>query len=120
MSETQSTPDEEVRTVHDLTAFQQTILTVLSENPQYGLAIKSELEDYYESEVNHGRLYPNLNELVERNLIAKSELDKRTNQYELIDEGYDLLLGELNWKLSKIMTIEERADDITQLFDNAA
>ncbi len=26
----------------------------------HGLAIKDELEDYYESEVNHGRLYPTL------------------------------------------------------------
>ncbi|MFC6906742.1 helix-turn-helix transcriptional regulator [Halalkalicoccus tibetensis] len=97
----------------------QQILIVLSENPQYGLAIKGELEDYYGNEVNHGRLYPNLDELVERDLIAKSELDKCTNQYELSNDGYDLLLGELNWRLSKVVTGEERTEDITQLLDNA-
>lgn len=120
MSEAQSTPDGEERTAHDLTAFQQTILTVLSESSRYGLAIKRELEDYYGSEVNHGRLYPNLDELVERDLIAKSELDKRTNEYELTTEGYELLLGELDWELSKIVTDEDRADDLTQLLDSAA
>jgi DNA-binding PadR family transcriptional regulator len=40
---------------HDLTAFQQTILAVLSAEARYGLAIKRELEAYYDSEVNHGR-----------------------------------------------------------------
>lgn len=120
MSEAQSTPEGEERTAHDLTAFQQTILTVLAEEAQYGLAIKGELEEYYGSEVNHGRLYPNLDELVERDLIAKSELDKRTNEYELTTEGYELLLGELNWEVSRIVTGEERADDIGQLLDDAA
>ncbi|ADJ16880.1 transcription regulator [Halalkalicoccus jeotgali B3] len=73
MSEAQSTPDGEERTAHDLTAFQQNILTVLSEEPQYGLAIKRNLEAYYDEEVNHGRLYPNLNDLVERGFVGKSE-----------------------------------------------
>ncbi|MFC6906783.1 PadR family transcriptional regulator [Halalkalicoccus tibetensis] len=119
MSETQSISDGEGRTACDLTAFQQSILTVLSENSRYGLAIKSELEEYYGNEVNHGRLYPNLDELVERDLIAKSKRDKRTNEYELTNDGYELLLGELNWEFSKVVTGEERADDIIQLLDNA-
>ena len=120
MSEAQSTPNGEERTAHDLTAFQQTILTVLAEEARYGLAVKGELEEYYGNEVNHGRLYPNLDELVERDLIAKSELDKRTNEYELTDAGYELLLGELDWELSKIVADEDRADDLTQLLDSAA
>jgi len=40
----------------DLTAFQQNILSILAEEPMYGLAIKRELESYYGDEVNHGRL----------------------------------------------------------------
>ncbi|ELZ20434.1 PadR family transcriptional regulator [Natrinema limicola JCM 13563] len=36
----------------------------------YGLAIKRELEDYYGTEVNHGRLYPNLDELVDLGLVC--------------------------------------------------
>lgn len=34
-----------------------------------------------------------LNQLVERDLSAKSELGKRTDQYELTDEDYDFLLS---------------------------
>lgn len=46
--------------------------------------------------------------------------DKRTNEYKLTNEGYELLLGELNWELSKVVTDEDRADDIGQLLDDAA
>ncbi|WP_066385205.1 PadR family transcriptional regulator [Halalkalicoccus paucihalophilus] len=117
MSEAQSTVAGEKRTAHDLTAFQQNILTVLAEEPQYGLAIKRELEDYYNSEINHGRLYPNLDDLVQQGFVAKSELDKRTNQYKLTDEGYDLLLGELNWRFSNLVTDDDRARDIEALVE---
>ncbi len=117
MSEAQSAPETEQRTAHELTAFQQNILTVLAEEPQYGLAIKRELESYYDTEVNHGRLYPNLDELVERGLVAKSAIDKRTNQYELTKEGYDLLLGELEWRASKLITDGDRASDIEALVE---
>ncbi|MFB6164182.1 MAG: helix-turn-helix transcriptional regulator, partial [Haloarculaceae archaeon] len=78
MSETQ-TVEERLEVARELTAFQQNILVILSEEPRYGLAIKRELETYYDSEVNHGRLYPNLDDLVEMGLVEKSELDKRTN-----------------------------------------
>lgn len=91
--------------------------TVLGEEPMYGLAIKRELESYYGSEVNHGRLYPNLDDLVERGLVTKSQLDKRTNQYELTDEGYELLLGDLEWRFSKLVTNDERASDIEALVE---
>lgn len=116
MSEAQPTPGTDQRTAHDLTAFQQNILVILAEEPQYGLAVKRELEDYYDEEINHGRLYPNLDSLVERGLIEKSELDKRTNQYELTEAGYDLLLGELDWELSKLVVDEEREADVKALF----
>lgn len=117
MSESHSVPDGEVPTADDLTAFQQNILTVLAEEPQYGLAIKRELENYYDGEVNHGRLYPNLDDLVKGGLVAKSELDKRTNEYELTDEGYDLLLGELKWRTAKLTTDDDQASDIHALIE---
>jgi hypothetical protein len=79
MSEAETVSD--VETARDLTAFQQNVLLVLAEESRYGLAIKRELEDYYDEEVNHGRLYPNLDTLIERGLVEKSELDKRTNEY---------------------------------------
>jgi DNA-binding PadR family transcriptional regulator len=116
MSEAQSINDGS-GIARDLTAFQQNILVILAEEPMYGLAIKRSLEDYYGTEVNHGRLYPNLDDLVEMDLVEKSELDKRTNQYELTEKGVDAVLDRLNWMLSKYVNDDDRADEVTDLVD---
>ena len=116
MSEAQSITDVS-SSVRDLTAFQQNILVILSEEPMYGLAIKRDLESYYGTEVNHGRLYPNLDDLVESGLVTKSELDKRTNQYELTDDGYDAVLDRLGWVFSKFVTDESRANRLLDLVE---
>jgi PadR family transcriptional regulator PadR len=96
-------------TMHDLSAFQRDVLYVLAglETP-YGLAVKSELETYYEGEVNHGRLYPNLDELVERGYVEKGEIDCRTNSYDLTDEGWQLLADRRRWETGNLEN-EERA-----------
>lgn len=117
MSEAQSVSDE-TSGFSDLTAFQQNILLILTKEPMYGLAIKRELESYYGSEVNHGRLYPNLDELGEMGYIDKSELDKRTNQYELTEAGHDTVLDQFEWIFSKFVTDEDRADEIRALVDD--
>ncbi|MFB6102298.1 MAG: PadR family transcriptional regulator [Haloplanus sp.] len=103
--------------VRDLTAFQHNILVILAEEPMYGLAIKRQLEEYYGTEVNHGRLYPNLDNLVEMGLVEKSELDKRTNQYELTEDGHEAVLNRLEWVLSKFVTDDDRADSVRALID---
>lgn len=85
--------------MYDLTGFQRDLLYVavgLAE--PHGLAIKDELEDYYESEIQHGRLYPNLDTLVEEGFIHKGEIDKRTNSYTLTDEGYEVLQRRNEWE----------------------
>lgn len=116
MSEAQSVTDGAgTQSAADLTAFQQNILTILSEEPMYGLAIKRELEAYYGAEVNHGRLYPNLDDLVASGLVEKSELDKRTNQYELTDAGHDTVLEQLEWVLDRFATDEARVEEIRAL-----
>jgi DNA-binding PadR family transcriptional regulator len=116
MSEAQTVTDGEF-VARDLTAFQQNILTILSEEPMYGLAVKRELEDYYGEEVNHGRLYPNLDDLVEMGLVEKSQLDKRTNQYALTDDGEGAVADQLEWVLSKFVTDEDRADEVRDRID---
>jgi len=116
MSEAQTVTGES-RAASDLTAFQQNILTILAEEPMYGLAIKRELEAYYGSEVNHGRLYPNLDDLVEDGLVEKSELDKRTNQYELTDAGHEVVLGQIEWVLDRFAADEARADEVRALLE---
>jgi DNA-binding PadR family transcriptional regulator len=115
MSEAQTKPDTAVE--KDLTAFQLNTLAILAEESRYGLAIKRELEEYYGTEVNHGRLYPNLDDLVEDGLVEKSELDKRTNEYALTEAGYDALLNRFEWQFSKVATTEDRVDDIRTLLE---
>ncbi len=116
MSETQTVTVRGI--ARDLTSFQQNILIVLSEEAMYGLAVKRRLEAYYDSEVNHGRLYPNLDDLVELGLVEKSELDKRTNQYALTDDGYDTVVGKLDWTLSKFITDDDRAETVRDLVND--
>ncbi|EFW91210.1 transcription regulator [Haladaptatus paucihalophilus DX253] len=106
-----------METARDLTAFQQNVLIVLSEESRYGLAIKRELEDYYDEEVNHGRLYPNLDTLIERGLVEKSELDKRTNEYAITDDGIAVLLDSFEWRFRKFITNDEREEEIRALLE---
>jgi len=87
----------------DLTGFQRDILYVTAGlDEPHGLAVKDELEDYYESEIQHGRLYPNLDTLVEKELIEKGEIDKRTNSYTLTEKGYEVLERRNDWELQYI------------------
>ncbi len=80
----------------DLTGFKRDCLEAIRrlENKgetSYGLAIKRELERQYGEAILHGRLYPNLNDLVDAGLVEKGELDKRTNSYDLTAEGKAML-----------------------------
>ena len=80
----QSLIHTEGQTMHDLTGFQRDLLYVISGHDEpHGLAIKEDLEAYYEKEIHHGRLYPNLDTLVEKGLIEKGQRDRRTNFYTL-------------------------------------
>lgn len=85
--------------MYDLTGFQRDLLYVVAgrEEP-HGLAIKDELENYYENEIHHGRLYPNLDTLVDKGLIEKGELDQRTNYYTLTSRGRRELEARREWE----------------------
>ena len=85
--------------MHDLTGFQRDLLIVVAglDRP-YGLAIKEKLDEYYEKEIQHGRLYPNLDELVEKGLIDKGEIDRRTNFYKLTRRGQREITAREEWE----------------------
>ena len=85
--------------MHDLTGFQRDLLYVIagSEKP-HGLAIKDELEKYYEKEIHHGRLYPNLDTLVDKGLVEKGEKDRRTNFYTLTRRGRREIEDRREWE----------------------
>lgn len=79
----------------DFTTFHHYLLygvaVVEQRSKNHGLAIKAVLEDWTGQEIRHGRLYPNLDQLVDRGLVRKGKLDKRTNSYELTYAGRELV-----------------------------
>lgn len=85
--------------MHDLTSFQRDLLVIVAglDEPN-GLEIKDELEEYYQSDIRHGRLYPNLDTLVEMGLIEKGTHDQRTNKYVLRERGRRELAQRREWE----------------------
>jgi DNA-binding PadR family transcriptional regulator len=95
-----------ITTMYDLTGFQRDCLYVIAGlgSPK-GLAIKDELDGYYEGEINHGRLYPNLDELVDKGFVEKGRQHDRTNSYTLTQRGERELDARREWE-------DERAADV--------
>lgn len=82
----------------ELTSFQRDLLYVISgEERPSGQEIKAELQTSME-EITHGRLYPNLDTLVERGYVDKGETDRRTNFYELTERGMTGLRDRREWE----------------------
>ncbi|ADB62893.1 transcriptional regulator, PadR-like family (plasmid) [Haloterrigena turkmenica DSM 5511] len=83
----------------DLTGFQRDLLYVIAgaEQPS-GQDVKEEVEQYYSDAINHGRLYPNLDTVVNKELVEKGELDRRTNYYAITDEGEELIEDRREWE----------------------
>lgn len=87
--------------MHDMTAFQRDLLFVIAGlDEPHGLAIKDGLEEYYDDEVRHGRLYPNLDSLVDLGLVEKGKKDRRTNEYRMTDRGSRELRARVRWELT--------------------
>ncbi|ELY60826.1 PadR family transcriptional regulator [Natronococcus jeotgali] len=85
--------------MNDLTGFQRDLLYVIAgaDKPS-GQDIKSEIERYYSSEIDHGRLYPNLDTLVNKGLVEKGELDRRTNYYAITEAGEQAIRERQDWE----------------------
>ncbi len=85
--------------MHDLTGFQRDLLYVIAgaDRPS-GQTVKEEVEQYYSSEINHGRLYPNLDTLVNKELVEKGQLDRRTNYYAITEDGLRRIDERRDWE----------------------
>jgi DNA-binding PadR family transcriptional regulator len=94
--------------MHDLTGFQRDLLYVIAGlDEPHGLAIKEELETYYEKEIHHGRLYPNLDTLVEKGMVDKGQQDRRTNYYTLTRRGRREIEDRRQWEDEYVHTDDE-------------
>lgn len=89
--------------MENMTAFQRDLLFVIADlGEPYGLRIKRELEEYYGYDVNHGRLYPNLDELVSSGLLTKDARDRRTNEYTVTKRGLRELKARMEWEEKRV------------------
>jgi DNA-binding PadR family transcriptional regulator len=83
----------------DLTAFQRDALYIVAgTRSPHGLGVKAEFDEYYDAGINHGRLYPNLDALVEKGLLQKGKKDERTNVYSLSTRGRRALEDRREWE----------------------
>ena len=81
-----------------LTGFQRDLLYVIAgmDRPS-GQEILDDINGYVGQPVTHGRLYPNLDTLVENGLVEKGQLDRRTNYYALTPKGRRELENRQKW-----------------------
>ncbi len=86
-------------TVHELTGFQRDLLHVIAGLDQpSGQVVGEELERSTGREITHGRLYPNLDALVDAGLVEKGAANRRTNFYALTGKGETALLERRRWE----------------------
>ncbi|MFC7157712.1 helix-turn-helix transcriptional regulator [Halomarina halobia] len=74
----------------DLTAFQINLLCLIYRfGPVAGVTLQNALEELYPEDINHGRLYPSLDRMVDSGLASKQtkESDKRRKEYDLTGRG---------------------------------
>jgi len=83
----------------DLTGFQRDLLYVIAGADQpSGQDVKDEVEQYYSADINHGRLYPNLDTIANKKFVEKGELDRRTNYYDITDNGEEVIEERREWE----------------------
>lgn len=105
---------DEPQPLSGLTGFQRDVLFVVASldgtNPN-GVKIKSQLRETYDDEINHGRLYQNLRELVDEGLIEKRLVDGRTNAYRASVAAREYLEAHAAWDEWCLM--DDRTDEAT-------
>lgn len=86
---------------HDLTRFRVDLLVAAGRlGGASGQDLRRTLADAYGvdlDEINHGRLYPNLDDLVDVGLLDRGQRDRRTNEHTLTDAGRRVLDDRAAW-----------------------
>jgi len=86
-------------TLHELRGFQRDLLFVICglSDPN-GQEIRAEMEQTLSDDVQHGRVYSNLNDLVDLGYVRKERENGRTNRYMLTEDGEDVIESRHEWE----------------------
>lgn len=85
--------------MNELTRIQRDLLYVIAGHDEPTvLTITRTLEDYYDTDVDQGRLYPNLDALSEDGLIETVEHGSRTPYYALTNRGRREIEARRDWE----------------------
>lgn len=101
-----------------LSGFKYSILFQLANGSNYGTGIKEDLMDYYGTNINHSRLYPNLNQLAFDGYINKEKLDNRSNNYSLTNRGRRAIADRIGWAIYQVYDDEAQAARIIRLIEH--
>ena len=86
------------RPLESLNGFQRDLLTVIAANEgETGLTLKEEVEEARGEGITRGRLYRNLDILVDEGCVEKRK-SKGKNSYYLTTEGRERLEDDLRWR----------------------
>lgn len=86
---------------HDLTGFQRDVLKAIIRLETDGAVSGQDIRRALEADdrtINHGRLYPNLDTLVDKGLVEKGQRDRRTNFYSLTRRGRREIEARREWE----------------------
>ncbi|MFB6130454.1 MAG: helix-turn-helix transcriptional regulator [Salinigranum sp.] len=84
---------------YELTGFQRDLLFVVGGlGAASGKETKRKLEETQDRTLLAGRVYSNLDTLVEYGLVEKGEIDGRTNEYRITDEGREEIRSHYEWQ----------------------
>ncbi|MWG33028.1 helix-turn-helix transcriptional regulator [Halomarina oriensis] len=97
----ESPTEPEPSVLASLTGFQRDLLFVVASlegTVPTGVTVQEELADQRGDRVNHGRLYGNLRDLVDADLVEKRPVDGRTNTYRVTDTASEALRAHCQWE----------------------
>lgn len=121
-AETTECPDD-LRAILEITGFQRDLLLAVagaSDTYPCGQTVRQVLEDAWEKEINESRVYQNLGELQQNDLVTSHPLDGRTKGYRVTDRGRALIRAYCSWALACLAEISDEETDENEHSDETA
>jgi DNA-binding PadR family transcriptional regulator len=91
---------------HEITTFQYDLLrAVATLGTPSGQRVRRYIEEDYETDVPHSRVYQDLTDLSEAGFLGKGWKNGRESEYDLTDAGLDLLT-------ERVLELSDPLDDV--------